>query len=308
MSKCASCLSLISRQKPSVSCHGRCKKSFHVSCAKIPTEFLKLLDIPGHSWRCQDCKDIPDSYDSDNTPSSLDQDSLSIMKSIKSDLTSLNSKYDALMEAITFCSGKMSDFENTLSKMEERVSGIEKLTKENALLKNDIKSISDRVNQLEQYTRINNIEIQGVNEKSGENVYTILETIGDTIGCQVTRNDVDIAHRVSRLSSEDKRPKPIIARFISRLKRDAFLAAAKNYRRSLNKQEPGIAIENVSKSLYVNEHLTTKNKILLGKAKTTARDKQFKYVWTRNGHVYMRRNDTSGVFKVNCEADLGKLK
>lgn len=308
MSKCATCSSGINKQKPGISCAGRCKKAFHASCVKIPIEFLKLMDVPGHSWRCGDCADNSANILNEDIPTtSGSNDLICIMKSIQDDLKNLNSKYDTLLESVTFCSDKLTNFENALTKLDGRVSTIEKIAKENMSMRNDIKLLSNRVDQFEQYTRVNNLEIQGVPEKTGENVYTIIETIGNTVGCKITRNDVDIAHRVSHMSPNNKTPKAIIVRFISRLRRDNFLAAAKNFRKTTNRKDPGIAVENISNKLFVNEHLTSKNKILLAKAKNTAKDKEFKYVWTKYGRVFMRRNDTSAIFKVNCETDLEKL-
>lgn len=306
MSKCGSCSTAITKQKPGISCQARCKKSYHISCAKIPPEFSKLLDVPGLTWRCNECVNNDTPVDAD--VSSLETNSvICIMKSIQSDIKALSSKYDTLLDSVSFCSEKVSNFENALLKLDTRVSATEKLVNENVALKNEIMNLTDRMNNLEQYTRTNNLEIQGVNEKIGENVYNILEIIGNAINCDISRNDIDTAHRVSHLSPNNKNPKAIIVRFSSRMKRDAFLAAAKNTRNATNKQEPGIAIPNISNRLFINEHLTNQNKTLLSKAKSVAKEKNFKYVWSKNGYIFMRRNDTSGIYKVNCVSDLEKL-
>lgn len=316
-------MAAINKQKPGISCGGICKNAYHVSCAKVPSDILKITHVAGFSWKCPECQNsldadasLPRGADSHSTVDSngtaLVNVLLTKVDAIFNEVRDIKNHQADLTKSVQFCCEKIDDFQKELLdtnkiliNMDEKVSAMDKLTTENA---SAINALSNRVEQLEQYTRSNNLEIQGVDERAGENVYIILETIGNAIGCPIARRDIDIAHRVSHLSANNKMPKSIIARFISRLTRDAFLAAAKNFKKKSNRQEPGISINDISNKLFINEHLTGRNKILLSKAKAAARDKQFKYVWTRYGQVFMRRNDTSAIFRVNCEADLLKLK
>ncbi|KAL3281553.1 hypothetical protein HHI36_004761 [Cryptolaemus montrouzieri] len=56
---------------------------------------------------------------------------------IKEDIRSMNAKYDKLIEAIKFHGGKVSDFEATNAKFEQKLKEIDQLKKENSEL-NDI--------------------------------------------------------------------------------------------------------------------------------------------------------------------------
>lgn len=63
------------------------------------------------------------------------------------------------------------------------------------------------------------------------------------------------------------------------------------------------------KRIYLNENMTAYYKNLFWKVKTFARERNFKYVWYRNGKIMMRKdNDTAEVIHINGEEDLLKLQ
>ncbi|KAG5885946.1 hypothetical protein JTB14_018400 [Gonioctena quinquepunctata] len=72
------------------------------------------------------------------------------------------------------CLNHITTFENMLSKLSKRMTVIEKLSKENADLEVMVGQLTTRIGNIEQQARLNNIEIQGVPEKSNENILQIL--------------------------------------------------------------------------------------------------------------------------------------
>lgn len=85
------------------------------------------------------------------------------------------------------------------------------------------------------------------------------------------------------------------------------MASAKSKRKAIGTSSPGLNIENVSNRLFINEHLTSYTKKLLKNAKDTAKTKFFKYVWVREGCVYIRKDDTARVIRISSLDDVNKL-
>lgn len=59
--------------------------------------------------------------------------------------------------------------------------------------------------------------------------------------------------------------------------------------------------------IYINESLTKENKQLLFKTKEKARDASYKYVWSKEGKIFVRKNDNSRVHRIKNEHDLVTL-
>lgn len=126
-----------------------------------------------------------------------------------------------------------------------------------------------------------------------------LKTIASTLHVELADTDVDAIHRVP---TKAKGPKNIIVKFTSRKPRDKLMQAAKKKR--LTTLELGLE---ESKPIYVNEHLCPENKLLLGKAIQTKREKQWKFAWVSEGKILMRKQETSTVVHVTCEEDLALI-
>ena len=57
-------------------------------------------------------------------------------------------------------------------------------------------------------------------------------------------------------------------------------------------------IEGLSDNLYINEHLTLSNKILYKEVRAAAKAKNYKFFWTKNGSIFVRKSDTSRVLLI----------
>lgn len=102
-------------------------------------------------------------------------------------------------------------------------------------------------------------------------------------------------------------PKPIIVKLLHKKRRDDILAAAKTKRLESDHSAPGLKIENLSNRLFINEHLTSLTKSLLKSAKDAAKAKNYKYVWVREGCVYVRKDDHSRISRIFSADDVKKM-
>nr|XP_022911404.1 uncharacterized protein LOC111422435 [Onthophagus taurus] len=218
---------------------------------------------------------------------------------MRTEMQRMTSRLHELVESVQFCSQRVTDFEATVKRFQDQLKIIDKLNAENMSLRKQVDDLSGRVGDLEQYSRRNNLELQGVPEKDNEDLLMVLKTMGDFIGVPVSSTDVDAAHRVphgpgNQNQNRGTNPKGIVVRFCSRLTRDNFLAAAKLKKRSGPPgSPPGLSIDGVSECCFINEHLTPANKFLLSNVRKAAREKGYKFVWTRDCRVYVRKNETA---------------
>lgn len=93
--------------------------------------------------------------------------------------------------------------------------------------------------------------------------------------------------------------------------RDEFYSAVARF----NKSNPGnklnssmLGIGGISSSVYVAKHLSRANKMLHAAARAKAKDLSYKFVWVRNGRVFMRKNETSHFIHVKNNEVLERLQ
>ncbi|XP_050512079.1 uncharacterized protein LOC126888099 [Diabrotica virgifera virgifera] len=311
---CVLCTQGVTGKSPGLKCCGGCQEFYHAKCVGLTKSDVSRFQTPGLSWTCTNCRGTVDKRrsvivadeDSDDFPleETSSSQTLKVLHSIQKDMASMNIKYGDLLQSVNFCSDSITTFENTISILTNKIKEIEKLTKENLNLRDEVKVLNSRVDTLEQQLRANDVEICGVPFIDNENVLKIVSEIGSAIDLPITEGDVDSFYRSSTFRTD--LPNPIIVKFSKKIKKDAFLAAAKAKRRQ-NGSFRGLKIANISDQLYVNEHLTPKNKKLLRDTKLAAKSKQYKYIWTRNCVIFVRKDDRSQIIKISCDGDIEKL-
>ncbi|XP_044748813.1 uncharacterized protein LOC123309666 [Coccinella septempunctata] len=190
-----------------------------------------------------------------------------------------------------------------------RKEKVDKLTIENQQMKSDFETLNSRLNDLEQASRMNNLEIQGVQERENENLFQIMNKVCSTLNIPVVEGDFERIHRVrsnSKYSPKDK-PKNIIVTCSSRRLKDSILLANKRLRTQTNSKSSALSVEGLSNDIYINEHLTLANKILHKETREVARKRGIKFVWVRDGRVFARKTEASPILHIRGTCMLQKL-
>ena len=178
----------------------------------------------------------------------------------------------------------------------------------------DTSILKSQVEGLEQYNRVNNIEIVGLEKKPlppGTEDETDEEMVLACLNGMVdeerendgdgeeedkfTSADIDICHILPKHNIEHSH----VVRFVSR--------KAKMYALSLKKANMNRNYKFRTKTIYINEHLTTNSKTLFSLAKQKTKALNYKHLWTRNGKIFVRKTDVSDVIKIDSEEKIAGL-
>lgn len=133
--------------------------------------------------------------------------------------------------------------------------------------------LEEQCDKLQQYTRRNNLRLFGVPEDDNENLEEIaLNIFNQRMGMSHSSSNIDRIHRLIRRENRNKKPRPIIIKFISYKSRNEVVL-----KRSLLK----------GSSISIQENLTHARYQILHKAF----DKFKAYnVWKRDGNIFIKWN------------------
>ena len=123
----------------------------------------------------------------------------------------------------------------------------------------------------------------------------------------VTKNDIEIAHRVNSRRSDSHYPRPIVCKFIRRLAKEEVMAH-RNETSNLNPDDLDLSADFHTENIRIHEHLITRLQPLLREADKLKSTHQFQYVWVKNSEILARKSSSSQVFKIKRMADLDNLK
>lgn len=206
----------------------------------------------------------------------------------------------------------VSEQYDTIKKLtDNQVEELKKLKAENGSLRGDVKLLESKLAHIEedkakseQWARIQNIEVVGVPEDKNESLPGIIMQIAKHTGVSLQPQDLEFVHRVQAKRRVAGRPRVIVARFRERSVKDQLLSAARRCRGFTSKD---LGMGGASSKVYVNEHLTVRNKQLLKKCRAKANENNFKYTWTKNCRIYVRKEEKAPFILISKELDLSNI-
>lgn len=233
-----------------------------------------------------------------------------------------------LKTSITAINVKLESFDLRLTVNESKVQKMDGLAEKLKSCETQIQSLTDENDRINQYGRFNNVEISGIPLKKNENLQAIMRDLFIKVGLPYSDEIIDSIHRVrrypdpvrgkpKRLTDDDdessttgrnvdqRRDPSIIVRFSRRRCKDELIAAVRSRRGILTSD---IGVDGPPRPIFVNEHLTPKNKLLLRRARELKTEKGYMYIWVRNCVIHMRKKDNAPVIKILTEDDLKNIK
>lgn len=267
------------------------------------------------------------SIDTEALLRNMDSKFLQISRDMAELKNSFNARLDALSNSIQTWAGKFREIEEAVNSMHAEVCAVKEVNRslqaesaavkeDNVFLRTQLELVHKTIDDQEQRSRQCNIEIQNVPQRSSENLVHLVTAMGSVINVPIAAESIRAVHRVAQ-NVQSERPKNIVVELCSRRLRDDVIAAVRA-RRGLAAGQllaaaggggGGARLDEraLAQPIFINEHLTLKNKILYAKARKEAKEKHYKWVWVKNAAILARKDDNSKVIRIQRDADLAKL-
>lgn len=318
-----------------------CRSGYHLgkSCSGVAdSTFLAMGQAKRDTWKCKSCRS---SLAEGNTvataqpESDINVDSCSVaqeLTALRQQLESINKtivgllplqgKVDALLairnkidevlnlkqvvtdlqNSVQFMSSAYDSLlaQNTARDAEKRVleEKVASLATTVSHQSGEIGQLRAELNNADQYSRLSNLELHGLSVTKGENLKAELTDLASKLELRgFQEGDIVAIHRLP--AKKDKIP-PVLVRFASPSIRETWLLARSRLR-SLSEKKV------IPSMLFLNENLTQANKELFWMTRVKAKEMKYKYVWTKNGKIFARKEEGSSLVKVVTKDDIQKL-
>lgn len=293
---------------------GECSKYYHFDCSITENSYNKITRSK-KIWKCIICSGGAETRfrtgSSSTTATNKDiipqpelvdiKKMLEIINFKINGLELIKSEIQELNKTVTFLSHQydavLLKLDENNKVVKEHTNIIKELQEKNQDKDIIIFNLREKLENIEQYSRNKNIEINGVKELPHEDCKEIVVNIAKELDLNISKNDIDIAHRLH--TSKVNISRSIVVQFKTRTIREQI--AHKRFMVVSNKDINGTPI---GSKIYINEHLTTYYKNLIRQAKIKQRETGFKFVWFRNNKLLARRTEDSPVIWIQNEEDI----
>ena len=160
---------------------------------------------------------------------------------------------------------------------------------------------SATIDDLEQYDPRMNLELEGIPFAEKENINEKVTKLINKMGVSLQKGDISTAHRLPKKSNDRRKHPTTIVRFVNRDKRNEIF-----FKRRITKQWQDFPIASTEQS-FINENLSQKRKRLFWLTKQKAKSLEYKFYWTFNGNIFVRKQENIDKIIIRKE-DLDNLK
>jgi seryl-tRNA synthetase len=217
------------------------------------------------------------------------------LDAVKSSQSFLSSKFDDLIKSVE----EVKDESKAL-----RVENV-RLQECIASLEGQVKTAETDMENLKQYLQRDIIEIHGVPASADEDTNSIVRHVVELVDSEINLDDRDISIS-HRLPASPGHIPAIIVKLTHRNVRNKIFNLKHNLR---FKNARDLGFQQDSK-LYINESLAQKCRELLKTVKSFKRENHFKFVWSRMGKVFLRKdeNQSSRVWAFTTLEEVERFK
>ena len=230
---------------------------------EIKTEILELKSsIKAVTERCNELEKSQDfvskKYDT----------AIAALQSVKSEISNLDKKHTTIVNSLE---EKLGDLAGTTDRQDQSLYRVE-----------------SALDETQQYLRRDCLEINGVPISSYENPNQLVKEVGLLAGVEIDDRHIAAAHKLPDSKNVKNR---LIVKFIQRDKREELYKHRKNLVGKNISHLP--SVEDGNGKIFINESLTSYRKRLFGRIREYKRNNNLKYLWTSNGKIMLKVNDTS---------------
>ncbi|XP_072932667.1 uncharacterized protein [Epargyreus clarus] len=332
--KCGACGRFASTSD-SVKCI-KCSLSFHKHCVKVSS------DARISKWYCRGCKpkatcaggaaigtpssdgstggtdtEFTDALVESADRGRCEDDFAKDIKFIREQVTTILQEMASFHQEILKINKNIGDLSHRVGDVEKRVTMLEQRASDTnnlpdaSKMEETIVELKNQLNDRDQASYLTDIEIANVEEIKGENPLNIVTLLATKIGVPLEERDVvsatrtGVRHHHDNVSGAEKlRPRPLVVRLARRTVRDQLLRAARVRRGA---DTAGLIAGAEPRRFYVNERLTRTNRQLFYKVREEGRRKGWRYMWTRDGCIYARRDSNTPRLRIRTDEDINKI-
>lgn len=224
------------------------------------------------------------------------------------------SKFASLHSALSDIKSQNETISNSMdmlsSKYDEMQLQMQEMKKEREEHLRYINILETKIESLERSNCSAKVEIRNIPKapnESKEDLVHMVTTIGKALNISLEKSDIrDIYRGYSKAIV-----KPIILEFTSVITKETLVKSVKKFNASnktnkLNTQH--LKMSGPVTPIYISECLTAKGKRLFYLAKDFATSHNFAFCWSSYGKIYIRQKEGSPHYRIDCEADLIKIK
>lgn len=223
--------------------------------------------------------------------------------SLQATICSIKTEVSEVAKSVEFLTQKYEEFQCKLVSLEAEKQDSQKY----------IEMLENKVELLERRSKNSCIELRNVAKVSQlENkghLCNLMSHLGTSLCVSIQDYDIKDIYRINTKSESHS---PITVEFTSVIKKEAVINSIRNLNRGKKKEDKlnstHMKLGGPPVPVFVSESLSQRARKLLFLARDFAKTNEYRFCWSTNGNIYLRKAENQPSIRVASENDLKKLQ
>lgn len=221
--------------------------------------------------------------------------------------TKLNTESASAKKRHEQLNSELKKLSRKITEVEKRVEHVES---SNDFMNEEVKELRNTVNSLQQAAYRDELIIRGVPDKesSEEELLTVVQLIVRAVNC-VPEPTICVVKRLGKKTNDDRNNRPILLQLSHATEKEKLLTMKKKMKNLTCAQitlDGSTTLGSENQVIYFDERLTKTTSDLYRNARILRKQQKLKYVWIRNGQLYVRKRDNDPTIRVDSQEQLDK--
>ena len=200
----------------------------------------------------------------------------------------ISDTYDSVLKSMQSIKKQIKDLNNWCKVQDNKINH----------LNGSVYDAEAAIDSIQQYSRRDCLAISGIPTLPLDSPANLTQEMGQLISVTIDKQDISITHQLSDIKGNKDR---FIVKFIRRVKQDKFYKSREHLSEKKASVLPSVACEmgksiHQDSAMYINESLTQYRSELFGRVNKFKKENKYKFLWTNNGKIYLRKHETSQTF------------
>lgn len=224
-------------------------------------------------------------------------------ESMKKEIISkIDKQSQETQKSIDFMSSQYDDIikklETTILQNKKIENELENMKKEQQEKHIIIKQLEIKISDLEYKSRSNFLEIAGIPQKNGEQQIEIVKKVAAAAGMDIQHKEIIEVKRTP--DRRNNAPPKLLVEFAEKTTRDNLISKRKN----INYED----IKDITtETIYIAEELSPYQRELLWKTKKAAKERNYSYVWCKDGKIMTRKMPNEKIIYIKHIDDIKNI-
>lgn len=202
---------------------------------------------------------------------------------------------------------------NRLDVVEDLLERISKLETENGHLKAQVLNLEEKVDSFEQQSNSNFVEVFGVPEIENDTTSTtdvMLDLFSKALSLNFNDSAIDSCYRMKKnhlVTKSTRKPAGILVKMNNSRDVDLIISGKLKLGKQLTTDLINLKPTIPTTPIFINVRLTSIRREIYNAAKTIKISKAYRYLWIRNGNVYMRKAKGTPLIQIRAIKDLNNI-